>query len=546
MKKNAVNLYNQLVRKFRQPLRPLRRKQAPLPSESASRIPAFMQKRIIRIKHIKTLSAVAGAVAIVAVVLIISLGGQPAASGGDQPIAGVTAQTGKATPAATAMPEARVSLAMPVFEPVSISEGTQAAVVTDIQTRLSELDYLDADEPGTVYEETTKTAVEHFQAQNGLDATGTVDQPTFDLLFSEQAQSYTISIEAEGPDVSELQQRLYEMGYMDSVTGHFGTETEAAVQKFQRLNGLAEDGRIDRNTREMLYAPDAVPNMYSYGEQNAEIQACQQRLKELGYLTTEPDGSFGEDTRAAVRRFQESNGIVVDGNIGPSTKTALMSDSAQGNALTIGAEGDDVLHVQQRLQNLGYMNKATGYYGEATDAAVRNFQKANGLSADGKIGRQTMNMLTSSKAKKFQSTPVSRGSSNSGSASSGSSASVTGANVESFIAVAESKLGCKYVRTSKGPDSFDCSGFVYWCLNQVGVNQGYMTSGSWANCSKYTRIGSMSEAQRGDIIVYNGHVAIYAGGGVVIDASNSNGGVVKRACTSPWFNSNFICAYRVF
>jgi cell wall-associated NlpC family hydrolase len=102
------------------------------------------------------------------------------------------------------------------------------------------------------------------------------------------------------------------------------------------------------------------------------------------------------------------------------------------------------------------------------------------------------------------------------------------------------------VRTAKGPSSFDCSGFVYWCLNQVGVNQGYMTSSSWSGCTKYTRIGSMADAQRGDIIVYSGHVAIYAGNGVVIDASSSNGGVVRRASTSPWFSRNFICAYRIF
>ena len=503
----------------------------------------------LRRTPVKTLSAVAGvlAVAVIILVLATSPGDKTSAAGEDPMPADNTISEN--SPAATVMPEARVSLAMPAYAPVSISVGTQAAVVADIQARLSELYYLDADQPGTEYEETTQTAVIHFQAQNGLEATGTVDQQTYDRLLSEQAKEYAVSLEAEGEDVSDLQQRLYELGYMEEATGYFGAETEAAVMKFQMLNDLPENGAIDQQTREMLYAPDAVPNMYSYGEQCAEIEACQQRLKELGYLTTVPDGKFGEDTKAAVRRFQESNGLIVDGNIGPTTQGILMSSDAQGNALAIGAEGDDVMRVQERLKKLGYMYKATGYYGELTDAAVRSFQAANGLSADGKVGSQTMNLLTSAKAKKYQAPAVSRGEQGSEAAApdtSAPAANVTGANVESLIAVAESKLGCKYVRTAKGPNTFDCSGFVYWCLKQVGVNQGYMTSGGWAACTKYTRINSMGDMQRGDIIAFNGHVAIYAGNGTIIDASSSNGGVVRRGCTSPWFSRNFICAFRVF
>ena len=495
---------------------------------------------------VKTLCAVAGLTAVAVMALVLATAPVWTDAALDDP---VTAENmiNEPKPAASVMAESRVTLATPVFGPVSITEGTDAAVVADIQTRLSELDFLDADQPATVYEGATTEAVSLFQEQNDLPATGTVDQQTYDLLMSDQAGYHIISIEASGTAVSEFTQRLYELGYIGEATDYFDAGVETAVEKFQKLNGLREDGAVDKATREMLYDADAVPNMYTYGEQSPEIESCQQRLKELGYLTTKPDGNFGEDTKAAVRRFQESNGLIMDGNIGPSTKEALMSADAQGNALAIGAEGDDVTSVQKRLKELGYMSRVTGYYGELTDSAVRKFQSANGLSADGKVGSQTMNTLTSASAKKYKAQTVSRGTSGStSSASSGQPASVTGANVESLIAVAESKLGCRYSRTSKGPDAFDCSGFVYWCLNQVGVNQGYLTSGAWASCSRYTRIGNMGDMQRGDIVVYSGHVAIYAGNGMVIDASSSNGQVVKRGCTSPWFSRNFICAYRVF
>jgi cell wall-associated NlpC family hydrolase len=111
--------------------------------------------------------------------------------------------------------------------------------------------------------------------------------------------------------------------------------------------------------------------------------------------------------------------------------------------------------------------------------------------------------------------------------------------------VASSKLGSPYVWGAKGPNAFDCSGFVYWCLNQVGVNQSYMTSSGWRNAGRYTKITNFNDIQAGDIVVVNGHVGIAAGGGTVIDASSSNGRVVHRGLTQWWAN-NFICAWRIF
>lgn len=95
------------------------------------------------------------------------------------------------------------------------------------------------------------------------------------------------------------------------------------------------------------------------------------------------------------------------------------------------------------------------------------------------------------------------------------------------------------------PNAFDCSGFVYWCLNQVGVRQSYLTSSGWRNVGRYTKITNFNDIQAGDIVVVNGHVGIAAGGGTVIDASSSNGRVVHRSL-SQWWRNNFICAWRIF
>ena len=115
-----------------------------------------------------------------------------------------------------------------------------------------------------------------------------------------------------------------------------------------------------------------------------------------------------------------------------------------------------------------------------------------------------------------------------------------------FIAAAESKLGSRYVRGGKGPNTFDCSGFVYWCLQQAGINQSYLTSMSWRSVTKYEKVSSISKLEKGDIIVFYGHVAIAMGDGTMIDASSSKGHVVHRSCTGDWSYDNFICAWRIF
>ena len=491
------------------------------------------QKRhtALRIKNKMRIIIAAGTLCalIIGAVLLIVLTGKDANTTPvkDSMVAEAAMAQAASIPDETPIPA--VSLATPVYASISIATGISATVITDIQMELMTLGYMGEDAPDGIFGDTTQEAVTRFQTQHGLEANGIVDETTFSLLFSDEAQYYTLTIGIENEDVLAMQERLVELDYMSDATGYYGDTTETAVKKFQKMNGLSEDGKIGRDTRELLYSSDAVANAYSLGESSDDILEYQKRLKELGYLYTEPDGVFGNDTKAAVQRFQESSGLVSDGYIGPQTRTALMSDDAQGNALSIGAEGDDVLNIQKRLKELGYISKTTGYFGSETDTAVRSFQHNNGLSVDGKVGANTISKLASSNAKK--STGV----------------DVTGANIESFISVAESKLGSKYVLGGKGPTVFDCSGFAYWCLNQVGIKQSYMTSYTWRSSTKYTRIDDMSDLKRGDIIIYYGHVAICAGNGTMIDASSSNGKVVKRKYTnSSYWSRNFYCGFRVF
>lgn len=58
-----------------------------------------------------------------------------------------------------------------------------------------------------------------------------------------------------------------------------------------------------------------------------DVKEVQTKLNKLGFNCGAVDGSFGPKTDAAVRSFQKSKGLVVDGIVGPKTWTALFGSS---------------------------------------------------------------------------------------------------------------------------------------------------------------------------------------------------------------------------
>lgn len=82
-------------------------------------------------------------------------------------------------------------------------------------------------------------------------------------------------------------------------------------------------------------------------------------------------------------------------------------DASAATLLRLGSRGNEVKAVQTELKNLGYFkySNATGYYGTITKDAVKRFQRANGLYADGIVGKKTFGALNSI-INKYKSTPV--------------------------------------------------------------------------------------------------------------------------------------------
>lgn len=128
----------------------------------------------------------------------------------------------------------------------------------------------------------------------------------------------------------------------------------------------------------------------------AEIRSI---LVGLDLLDTASD-VFDDDMDKAVRAFQQSRGIGVDGLVGDETWGALDAARWRLGARTLYQSvtdplvGEDVRALQERLLEMGYdTGRADSIYGGRTARAVAQFQREVGLTSDGSCGPQTMKAL---------------------------------------------------------------------------------------------------------------------------------------------------------
>lgn len=110
-------------------------------------------------------------------------------------------------------------------------------------------------------------------------------------------------------------------------------------------------------------------------------------------------------------------------------------------------------------------------------------------------------------------------------------ASSSSAATGSIFSTAKRGIGVRYVFGGSSPSGWDCSGFTSWVYRQHGIHLPH-SAGAQARMGKRV---SRSEARPGDLAYYPGHVGIYAGNGMILDAGNS----AKNTSIRKLWNANW-------
>ncbi len=316
--------------------------------------------------------------------------------------------------------------------------GMKGDQVRDAEKRLNKLGY-DAGKADGIYDAKTATAVKQFKkdenlknqsgllgetgrkelkaAARGLNHEEYRGRVTKDIKAHKRDDAATAKAVAKGPvgegaenkeAVSNIQERLRRAGFDPSRTdGKFDARTTGAVKAFQEKAGLKVTGEVNGATwkkldKSVMYAKDGTSPAQRVGEKSAAVKRSEVILKKLGYDVGEADGIFDAKTAAASKKFEKKfKGTGDDGAIGEGQLTRMKrvlhakEDPGKGPTLKKGYSGNPVKQLQQRLEKYGYeVGKIDGDFGDKTKSAVKRFQKAFGLQADGVVGKATWKMLS--------------------------------------------------------------------------------------------------------------------------------------------------------
>ena len=272
-----------------------------------------------------------------------------------------------------------------------------------------------------------------------------------------------------------------------------------------------------------------------YDQMKQDLSQANQRLKLVNQETARYQARF-EAMRKQVARIAAQayeNGQLT------SVAALLTSDDPQS-----------VLDQGSILMELSSANSAqmtefikAAQQLESAQQAARN-AKAAIITLQGRLnGQRTVLVKTIDQQKKLlaQLTPVQQAPVGPGGGSSGGGGTPppvykgpTNTQAEKVVAFVYAQIGKPYVFGASGPNSYDCSGLTSAAWASVGISIPRTSQEQWAGLPHVPT----SDMQPGDILVFNGagHVGIYVGGGMMIDAPHT-GLDVQKVALSGWYAS---------
>lgn len=332
-----------------------------------------------------------------------------------------------------------------------------------------------------------------------------------------------------------------------------------------------------------IAAPESDP---SSGLTSSAVADIQSALKALGYLEN-PSGAYDSATRAAIEMFQEDNALPSDGIAGGETLALLLSDSAKNWTLADGiytgdkriwreppkdgVDGWSSITADKISAYSGSSVTSTGAecklgtasvnpnaipigtelyipgYGYAIAADVNAYKnKVNHLT------KEPLNMIdlwfaSKEDARKWENkhnfTILYR--------SADARPAREAPTADAIAATAKNQVGKEYVLNASGPDEFDCSGLVYYVLNECGIAVDRKDCAGYAQNEDWSKIESLSDVKAGDILFFCGedgkirHAGIAVSSKNMIDASSSHRKVAERGFQTRYWKEHFAFARRV-
>ena len=281
-----------------------------------------------------------------------------------------------------------------------------------------------------------------------------------------------------------------------------------------------------------------------YDQVQTQYEAAKGRLAQVTGQLNKDETRYQAARRLVVQ--------IVDSSYEDSGSTSLAGLLTSSDPGTVLSEASILLQItgNRNLVSQAFLADANQLAAarqeqQRTEAGIKQLlaQRTTAKNSIGKLLDQQKQILGSLTATEV--TAVEQGTVNSGGGTTSAVyAGPTGSQADTAVAFVFKQLGCPYAYGSTGPcsDGFDCSGLVMSAWAAAGISIPRDTYEQWAALPHV----SSSDLQPGDLLFYNGigHVAMYVGNGMIIDAPTQGEPVREIPMSTSWYADSFDGAAR--
>jgi len=273
-----------------------------------------------------------------------------------------------------------------------------------------------------------------------------------------------------------------------------------------------------------------------YDATQQQLTAAKTRLRQVSKEMTADQGRYNAARMKVVQianaSYEDSGSTSLAGLLTSNDPALVLSEASMVMQLT-GARNMQTQSFLNAAQQLSSVQQEQ----QRTELGIQELanQKAATKNSIAKLldtKKATLDTLTAQQQQQVTSTTLG------GTGTSSGSQTYTGpttTQADKAVAFAYAQLGCPYLYGGTGPchPGFDCSGLVQAAWASAGVSIPRDTYEQWAALPHI----SESSLQPGDLIYYDGigHVAMYVGGGYIIDAPQTGYTVEKIPMSTTWY-----------